>query len=52
MAKNPKKRHPRLTKALADIKKTQKAHKDLTLALKKVKAHIEGIPYTGIPYDR
>ncbi len=49
--RKPKKRHPKIQKAIADVDKLQKSHQQMSLNLKRVKAALAAIPYTAqIPY--
>ena len=41
-----KRRHPNITKAIADIKKLQKGHKKMALDLEKTKAMLLRTPFT------
>lgn len=41
-----RKRHPKVTKAIAKVEKIQKAHRSLGLELHSVKAMIAGIPHS------
>jgi hypothetical protein len=40
-----RKRHPNITKAIADIKKLQNAHKKMSLQLEKTKAALVDTPF-------
>jgi hypothetical protein len=43
--KQPKKRHPKVTRAIAHIEKLQKGHKEMILNLEKVKTTLRATPF-------
>jgi hypothetical protein len=44
--KQPKKRHPHVTRAIANIEKLQKGHKDMILNLQKAKSALLRTPFS------
>ncbi|HEY2143217.1 MAG TPA: hypothetical protein VGH06_02590 [Candidatus Udaeobacter sp.] len=43
--KQPKKRHPHVTRAIAHIEKLQKGHKEMILHLEKAKSTLKATPF-------
>lgn len=44
--KQPKKRHPHVTRAIAHIEKLQKGHKKMILDLEKAKSALKATPFS------
>jgi len=44
--KQPKKRHPHVTRAIANIEKLQKGHKEMILHLEKAKTALKATPFS------